>query len=57
MYSSGVISKEFGLMAGAGARCCMDKNDLIVFTSESYELSARVFPLDPSLQAAIHLAY
>lgn len=47
----------FMLTTGAWAGFCMLKNDLMLATSLSYELSANDRPFDASLQAAIHLAY
>lgn len=45
------------LTAGALAGFCIFKNDFILFTSLSYELSANDRPFDASRQAAIHFAY
>jgi hypothetical protein len=51
------MSNAEGLMAGAGAGCCICKKAMIDFTSASYELSARDLPLAANRHAAIHLAY
>merc|ERR1712107_911580 len=48
---------EAGLMAGADAGDCMDRNAFIELTSISKLESAKVFPLAASLLAASQLAY
>lgn len=55
--SFGSIESGFMLTAGACAGFCMLKNDLMLDTSESYELSASERPFDAKRHAAIHLAY
>lgn len=55
--SFGSIESGFMLTAGACAGFCMLKNDFMLDTSESYELSANERPFDAKRQAAIHLAY
>lgn len=55
--SDGSIDPGFMLTTGAWAGFCMLKNDFMLDTSLSYELSASDRPLEASLQAAIHLAY
>merc|ERR1712200_222326 len=56
-YSSGLMSTEAGLMAGAAAGACIERNALIELTSISKLESANVLPLAASLQAANQLAY
>ena len=55
--SSGWKSILPGVMDGCDAGCCMLRNAWIDFTSDSYELSAIVLPLEANRHAAIHLAY
>ena len=55
--SAGCRSTWLALMTGVWAGCCMDRKALMEATSDSYELSAIVFPLEASRHAAIHLAY
>lgn len=53
----GSIESGFMLTTGPCAGFCMLKNDLILITSVSYELSANDRPFDAKRHAAIHLAY
>lgn len=55
--SAGSMDPGFMLAVGACAGFCMLKNDFMLDTSLSYELSANERPLEASRQAAIHLAY
>lgn len=55
--SLGSIESGFILTTGPCAGFCMLKNDLILITSVSYELSANERPFDARRQAAIHFAY
>lgn len=55
--SVGSIESGLTLTAGECTGFCILKNDLMLFTSVSYELSANERPFEASLQAAIHLAY
>uniref|UniRef100_A0A2M3ZP70 Putative secreted peptide n=1 Tax=Anopheles braziliensis TaxID=58242 RepID=A0A2M3ZP70_9DIPT len=56
-YSFGSIALGLMLMAGAWAGFCMLRNDRILATSLSYELSASERPFEANRQAAIHFAY
>lgn len=51
------MESGFILTTGACAGFCILKNDLMLATSESYELSASERPFDAKRHAAIHLAY
>lgn len=55
--SFGSTESGFMLTAGACAGFCILKNDFMLDTSESYELSANERPFDAKRHAAIHLAY
>lgn len=55
--SADSIDPGFMLTTGACAGFCMLKNDFMLDTSLSYELSANERPFEASRQAAIHLAY
>lgn len=55
--SPGSIESGFILTTGPCAGFCIFKNDLILITSVSYELSANDRPFDARRQAAIHFAY
>lgn len=55
--SIGSIESGFMLTTGPCAGFCMLKNDFMLITSVSYELSANERPFDARRQAAIHFAY